>query len=213
MGTAVAPKPGGEGAAGRGGVDEAPRIGVLGGSFDPPHLGHLVAAGEVAETLSLDQLLLVPCGVPPHKPDRVLAPGPLRLRMLRESVEADPVLRSSGVELEREGPSWTVDTLQALARVHQGAELFLVMGADQWAGFRHWREPDRIRELAQVVVMTRQGQGAGDPAPALEVPVPRIDISSTRIRERVRDGRSFRFLVPDPVRRIIEAESLYLRES
>ncbi len=197
---------------GENGEGPALRMGVLGGSFDPPHMGHFVAASEVADTLALDRLLLVPCAIPPHKPDRVLAPAPLRLRMLEAAVAEDPVLEASPLELDREGPSWTVHTLEALSRRHPGASLHLVMGADQWAGFSSWRDPARILELAQVVVMTREGQGVAEGAPVRTLPVPRIDLSSTRIRERVRAGRSLRFLVPDSVRRIIEAETLYLRE-
>lgn len=179
-----------------------------------------MAAEQVRETLDLETLLLVPCGVPPHKRDRVLAPASLRLHMLRAAVAETPGLEVSTVELDRTGPSWTVDTLRHLVdRTGPETGWTLVMGADQWADFHRWREPETIGRLARIAIMTREGQGAAlatpSPPPARgvrEVPVPRIDISSSSIRARIRAGRSIRFLVPDPVRRIIEAERLYLRE-
>ncbi len=197
------------------------KIGVFGGTFDPLHLGHLVAAQEVMEAMELDRILLVPAAHPPHKGTHGLTPGASRLRMVREAVLEDDRLGVCDLEVVRGGVSYTVDTLRELRRTHEDDHLFLVLGADQWRTFGTWRDPDEVAHLATVVVMTREGAGASDDAgfgdaptpPHAEVAVPRIDISSTDIRRRVRGGRSIRYLVPEAVRRIIKAEKLYLRES
>jgi nicotinate-nucleotide adenylyltransferase len=204
----------------REGLDPEPRerIGVLGGTFDPFHTGHLIAAQEVVEALKLDHLFLVPPGFLPTRPRKSLTPGSLRLRMIRAVVEEDPRFSASDIELRRDGVSFTVDTVREFRELHPEAELFLVFGSDQWRTFGTWRDPREIARLATLVVMTREGEGArgdagfGDAAPpaCTEVPVLRIDISSTDIRERVRDGRSIRYLVPEAGRRIIEAAKLYL---
>lgn len=194
------------------------RIGVLGGTFDPFHTGHLIAAQDVVEALDLDHLFLVPAAHPPHKDVEDLTPGSLRLRMIRAGVEDDARFSVSDLELRREGVSFTVDTLRAFRELHPEARLFLIFGADQWRTFGGWRDPWEIARMATLVVMTREGEGAagdagfGDAVPPgrTEVPVPRIDISSTDIRNRVREGRSIRYLVPEAGRRIIEAAKLYL---
>lgn len=197
------------------------RIGVFGGTFDPLHVGHLVAAQEVMEAMELDRVLLVPAAHPPHKGSKGLTPGAERVRMVREAVADDTRFDVCDLEVKRGGVSWTVDTLRELRRTHGDDRLYLVLGADQWHTFGTWRDPEEVARLATVVVMTREGVGASKdmglgvaplPPPA-EVAVPRIDISSTDIRRRVREGRSIRYLVPEAVRRIIKAEKLYLRES
>jgi nicotinate-nucleotide adenylyltransferase len=196
------------------------RIGVFGGTFDPLHVGHLVAAQEVMEAMQLERVLLVPAAHPPHKGTEGLTAGASRLRMVREAVADDTRFGVCDLEVERGGVSWTVDTLRELRRTHRDDHLFLVLGADQWHTFGSWRDPGEVARLATVVVMSREGAGASEapgfggapmPPPA-EVAVPRIDISSTDIRRRVREGRSIRYLVPEAVRRIIKAEKLYLRE-
>jgi len=195
------------------------RLGVFGGTFDPFHTGHLAAAQDVLEELGLARILFVPAGLPPHKAAGKLTPGEIRLRMVRDAVAADPRFDVSEIEIERDGPSWTVDTLRALTDLHPGAELHLIMGADQWAGFPEWRDPRGVAALARIVVMSRAGDGAGDQVPgfadgprpaSLPVEVTRVDISSTELRRRVHEGRSIRYLVPESVNRLIEAERLYL---
>jgi nicotinate-nucleotide adenylyltransferase len=183
----------------------------LGGSFDPPHVGHLLAAEVVLEALELDRILLIPVATAPHKPEGARSPGALRLRMLREAVSEDPRLEPSDLELRRGGVSFTVETLRELVAREPGTEWFLLMGADQWRGFQSWREPEAILELATPVVLTREGEGVPDTAGerVLGVRVPRLDISSSEVRARVRDGRSIRHWVPDEVRRVIEAAKLY----
>ena len=199
------------------------RLGVFGGTFDPPHVGHLIVAQDAALALDLDRVLFVPAGVPPHKRDRVLSPADARLAMTRAAVAGNGRFDVDAVELERgEGPSYTVDTLRALAERHPGAELWLLIGRDQWEEFATWREPEEVLRLASVGVLSRAGNGSGPglgPGPFTNesglgagvrfVDVTRIDTSSTEIRRRVGVGESVRYLVPDAVIEIIFRESLY----
>lgn len=198
---------------------EAGRLGIFGGTFDPFHLGHLAAAQDVLEAQELDRVLFLPTGTPPHKGSDDLTPGGLRLRMVRAGIEGDDRFAASDLELRRGGVSYTVETLRELAAEEAGAEMHLIMGADQWSSFGRWREPWEIARLATIVVMTREGEGAASPdsgfsggeePPRVEVPVVRFDLSSTLIRDRVSRGRSIRYLVPESVRRIIEAAKLYV---
>ena len=194
------------------------RLGVFGGTFDPPHVGHLIVAQDAAVALDLDRVLFVPAGVPPHKRNRVLSPADARLAMTRAATAGNGRFDVDGVEVERgEGPSYTVDTLRALVGRHPGAELWLLLGRDQWDEFATWREPDEVLRLASVGVLSRAGDGSG-PGPGLGpgthervrfVDVTRIDVSSTEIRRRVGVGESVRYLVPDAVIEIIFRESLY----
>jgi nicotinate-nucleotide adenylyltransferase len=192
---------------------------VFGGTFDPLHVGHLVVAQDAFEALGLDRLLLVPARQSPHRPEPPKASPDQRLRMVRGSVQGDPRFEVRDMEIQRDGPSFTVDTLRALRRECPGAELYLLIGADQWAGFARWREPGEIGRLARVVVMARAGEhptevasgfAPGEAPDIVEVPVTRVDVSASLVRERVARGLPIRYLVPDPVRQIIEAENLYL---
>ncbi len=200
------------------------RLGVFGGSFDPLHVGHLAVAQDVLEALDLDRVLFVPARRSPHKSEAPHASGEHRLRMVRDATRGDPRFEVSGMELRREEPSFTVDTLRELAKERPGARLFLILGADQWAGFGRWHQPREITRLAELVVMSREGDRptAVDPGlengddgslRAREVSVVRLDVSSTHLRRRIFEGRTVRYLVPDPVRRIIERENLYSQKS
>jgi nicotinate-nucleotide adenylyltransferase len=181
------------------------RIGVFGGEFDPPHVGHLVVAQEARYALALDRLLIVPVGIPPHR-SASLTPPLLRHEMARIAFEHEPDTEVSTVEIDRGGPSFTVDTLQELA----GPEvaLTLVMGADQYAALHRWREPERIRELAAVAVARRPGAELPDGAD-LVLDSPLVDLSSTELRERIAGGRPVNHLVPAGVLALIQAEGLY----
>lgn len=195
------------------------RVAVFGGTFDPPHMGHLAVAQDVHEALELDTILFMPAARPPHKEGMRITGAETRFRMVEAAVGDDPRFRVSDLELGREGPSWTVETLRELRAEDPGRELFLLLGADQWAGFGMWREPGEILELATLVLMSRNGDHPEEVDPGLpagaspryrEVRVTRMDLSSTGLRRRVREGRPIRYLVPEPVRRIIEDEKLYL---
>ncbi len=187
------------------------RIGVFGGTFDPPHLGHLVVAADVFEALRLDRLLLVPSAQHPFKGSSVRATPELRVEMIRAAVEGDPRFEVDEVELHREGPSYTVDTLRALRERYPDAELFFLIGADNLRELPAWREPEEVVRLATLVVMSRGGEhaGSGAPYPAAAVNVTRVDISATEIRRRAGSGRSIRYLVPEAVREIVARELLY----
>lgn len=187
------------------------RIGILGGTFDPPHVGHLMVAADAFAALRLDRLLLIPSAAPPHKRGRVCASAEQRLAMVRAAVASDPRFQVDDLELRRPGASYSVDTLRALSARHADAELFFIIGVDQLREFESWREPEEVARLARLVVMARGGEGA-PPAgrfQAQPVPVTRIDLSATELRERVQRGQSIRYFVPDPVIEIIEREGLY----
>ena len=197
-------------------------VGVLGGAFNPPHIGHLVLAQEAIWALGLDQLVLVPTGEAPHKridPE----PGPqLRLEMAEAAVADFDGVRVSDLEVAREGPSYAYRTLELLADELPGSQLTFVMGADVAAGLDRWRHPERVLELARVAVASRPGidrpgidrvlgeLGAQFAATSLEMP--EIGVSSTMVRERVAAGRPIRWLVPAAVADLIVARGLY-RES
>ena len=191
------------------------RIGLLGGTFDPPHLGHLVIAQEALHQLGLDRLLVIPAAVPPHKRDRRITDGDVRLEMARVAFGGVDGVDVSDLELEREGPSYTVDTLRSLREAHPGAELVLLVGADQVRELDTWKEGAEVRRLATLGVFRRAGQepalpgGAGD-GRVVELEIPRLDVSSTEIRRRVGAGEPVRFLVPDAVLAVVRREGLYL---
>lgn len=185
------------------------RLGIFGGTFDPPHIGHLVVAQEVHFRLGLDRVLWVPAAFPPHKRDLDITPGALRLAMVRAAVGDDERFEASDIELRRDGPSYTVDTLRELRERHPDEELFLIVGADQLAELGTWKEPEEIRRLATVVGLAR----AGERPPAREdvsiVEVPRIDVSSTEIRRRVAVGDPVSYLIIRGAEDIIRREGLY----
>jgi len=195
------------------------RIGILGGTFNPPHLGHLVLAQEAYRELDLDQVLLIPAGIPPHKPVDG-EPGPEhRLELCRLAVAGDERFAVSDLELRRDGPSYTVDTLIELSTQAPTNELFLILGADIAAGLPQWRDPERVLEFATVAIAKRRGtpresvQRALDQVPggdrARFFQMPRIGISSTMVRRRARAGQPIRYFVPDGVAGHIFAHGLY----
>jgi nicotinate-nucleotide adenylyltransferase len=195
------------------------RLGILGGTFNPPHLGHLICAQEAYVRLALDAVVLMPARIPPHKPvdDE---PGPEhRLELCRLAAADDPNLQVSSLEIEREGPSYTVDTLNQLHAQTPDTELFLIVGGDVAAGLPKWRAPEQVLSLATLAVAKRRGTARTAVAEALaEIPggdrarffrMARIGISSTEIRHRVRAGEPIRYLVPDRVAEYIDEHHLY----
>lgn len=189
------------------------RIGIFGGTFDPPHLGHLLVAIDAFEALALDRLVFVPTGRQPLKADVTTAPGAARLAMTRRLVGDDARFAVDAMEIERDGLSFTIDTLHAFAARDPEAERYFLLGADAWRSFPRWRSPDEIMRLATVVVLTRGGEPIGPAASGVRaprvLPTRRIDISSTEIRSRIRAGLSLRGFVPEAVRDYIEANGLY----
>lgn len=200
------------------------RIGILGGTFDPPHIAHLAIAEEAREALGLERVVFVPAGQPWQKADRGVTPGPVRLAMVERAIAGNPSFEVDRFEIDRAGPSYTVDTLAGFAaREPAGTELWFILSAEALAGLATWRDPDRVVALAHLCVVPR-GRAAGDavaaflarfPAAARSLVVldrPRLDISSTEIRERVRAGRSIRYLVPDGVTDLVTRYALYRPE-
>jgi nicotinate-nucleotide adenylyltransferase len=187
-------------------------IGVFGGTFDPPHIGHLIAAQDATAALSLNRVIFVPAADPPHKRGVQVSAASVRSEMLRAAIAGDPRFEISSCELDRAGPSYTVDTLRELRKLHPGAALQLLIGVDQVQEFGSWREPDEIIKLAAVVMLARAGSDQVAPEANFvrqTVAVTRVDVSSTLIRTRVAVGMPIRYLVPDAVAKIIERDGLY----
>jgi nicotinate-nucleotide adenylyltransferase len=195
------------------------RVGILGGTFNPPHLGHLVAAQEAYIQLCLERVMLIPARTPPHKPVEE-EPGPLhRLELCRVAVQDDPRFEISAAEIEREGPSFTVDTLLELHSKAPDNDLYLIVGGDVAAGLPGWHQPERVLSLATLAVAKRRGTAREEVEAALShlhggertefFRMPRIGISSTFIRERVRAGQAIKYLVPEPVADYIHQHRLY----
>ena len=181
------------------------RIGVFGGTFDPVHVGHLAIANAALEDLALDRVYFVPAQRSPLKEKGPIADAQDRLAMLSASIADEPRFQVSRAELDRAGPSFTVDTLESLRRE---GELFLILGSDAYADFERWREPERIRGLATVVLAARPGApNAPDGVRMLDSPL--MDISSRELRARAARGKSLRYLVPEAVLRYIEEHRLY----
>ncbi len=190
------------------------RLGILGGSFDPPHVGHLLAAGDACEALQLDRLVFVPAATQPLKLGLAAATADQRLEMVKLLVRGDARFEVDPIEIERKGLSYTVDTLETYAAKYPRAQRFLLIGADVLAAFGKWREPERITSLARLAVLQRAGDALSLPSlPGKEKPVVlqtrRIDVSSTEIRERIRAGKSIHGFVPESVAAYIAAERLY----
>lgn len=187
------------------------RIGLFGGTFDPPHIGHRSVAIDVVEALELDELRWVVAARSPHKPDTALSPDAVRVEMVRAVTDGHPRFSVDERELARGGLSYAVDTVRAVrAELDPEDRLYLVIGADQYRVFDSWRSPEIIRSLATVVVMDREGEG-GARAPDLGVEVGRVDISSTDVRARVRDGGTLDGVVVPAVADAIVKHGLYLR--
>jgi nicotinate-nucleotide adenylyltransferase len=180
-------------------------IGVLGGTFDPVHVGHLAIANAALDELTLDRVYFVPARRSPLKQDGPIASAEDRLAMLTAATSDEPRFRVSHVELDREGPSFSVDTLESLRGEGQ---LFLILGSDAYADFERWREPARIRELATIVLAARPG-APNAPAGVRMLDSPLMDISSRELRARAARGRSLRYLVPREALRYIEEHRLY----
>ncbi len=195
------------------------RVGVLGSAFNPPHLGHLVLAQEARSRLGLSEVVLVPTGRAPHKEIEDDPGGEARMEMARLAAGEDERLMVSGLETDREEPSFTYRTLELLGEERPREELVLVMGADAAAGLEGWREPQRILELARVAVAERRGveraavegvlEGLGGAGRSEFLEMPEIEVSSSMVRGRVAAGRPIRYLVPDGVADLIAERGLY----
>lgn len=216
------------------------RIGILGGTFNPIHLGHLRAAEEIREIEQLDRVLLIPSATPPHKRSTDVLPAPVRLELVKLAIDGNPRFATSDIEIRREGASYSVDTLRTLRRRHPKARLVFVLGLDAFRDFATWREYREIFTLCDVAVVSRPPEDAVSQFARL-LPVaarrdfcyqpgsnvlehssgfrlifhriPALNISATDIRKRVREGKSIRYLVPAPVERYIARRRLYAKDN
>ncbi|HKW78458.1 MAG TPA: nicotinate-nucleotide adenylyltransferase [Candidatus Limnocylindria bacterium] len=183
------------------------KVGVFGGTFDPVHVGHLAIAEAAIGSAGLDRVVFVPARLSPLKDREPVAGAQDRLAMLQAATRGEPRFAVSRIELDREGPSYTVDTLEAL---RGEGELFLILGSDALADLPRWRSPERIRQLATIIVARRPGAPEpGKESGARTFDAPCLDISSRELRARAKRGLSLRYLVPDEVWRHIEGQHLY----
>ena len=195
--------------------EESPvRLGVFGGTFDPPHVGHVTLTRELRESGVVDEILWIPVAIPPHKPSGPRTSPDLRMEMVHAAIGGRANQSASNIELLREGPSYTVDTLRALRSEHPEATPVLIMGSDQFAELAEWHKAEEVVQFADVCVLPRGGVELDSVRPRLSVvwcaaDVASIDVSSSDIRKRVREGRPYRHLVPEAVAEIIEREDLY----
>jgi len=203
------------------------RVGILGGTFDPIHMGHLMVAQHAWEEVQLDAILFVPARSPWMKVEHELAPVEDRLAMVRLAVGVVDAFGVSHLEVDRSGPSYTVDTLAALRQAAPEWRLFLILGADAASELGRWKEPGKLLGMCEVVVAPRPGYVAKDGVSledslaslgaartaVQQITGPRVDISATDIRRRVKAGRSIRYLVPEAVEVYIRLKGLYRGES
>lgn len=186
------------------------RVGIFGGSFNPVHIGHLIQADEARGRLGLDRVLFVPARVPPHKDAAGLLDGTERAALLALALHDAPAFAVSRADLDRDGPSYTVETIGIVrASLQAESEIFFLMGADSLIDLPGWREPEEILRLARVVVFPRPGHdldtvGGDLRRRVLVLDTPHIDISSEQVRARIRAGEPYRYLVPQPVWRRID---------
>ena len=197
------------------------KVGIMGGTFDPVHIGHLVIADEVRQGLGLDEVLFIPTGLPWMKEGRALAEGRHRLTMVRMAVASNPHFRVSSVEVDHPGPTYTVDTLTKLQKeTTERWQCYFILGTDSFCSFSQWKEPKRILELCTLVVVGRPGypdSGSAQRDPTVFTKedrviffsVPRLEVSGSDIRRRIVLGRSIRYMVPEEVERYIYDNGLY----
>jgi nicotinate-nucleotide adenylyltransferase len=196
-------------------------VGLMGGTFDPIHVGHLAIAEEARDALGLDRIVFVPAGRPPHKPAEDVTAVQHRVAMVELAIAGNEAFELSRIEVDRPGPSYTVDTVEALA---DAADLTVILSVETFAELPTWHEPERLFAAARVAVVPREGYPAPDPTwlaatfPGRESRVtylegPRLGLSSTALRARVAAGRSIRYLVPDAVEAYIVANRLYRRNA
>jgi nicotinate-nucleotide adenylyltransferase len=195
------------------------RVGILGGAFNPPHIGHLVCAQETLLQLELDQVLFVPTGEPPHRELEDDPGAEARLEMVELAIAGDSRFAVSRIEIDRDGPSYTADTLAAMTKAEPDHQLFLILGGDQAAALPDWHEPEKVLELATVAVVERVNWSRNaiavkiarlrgtDAVRYLDMPL--IQVSSSSVRRRARHGKPIRYFVPEEVVSLIGSKGLY----
>ncbi|WP_190239231.1 nicotinate-nucleotide adenylyltransferase [Pelotomaculum schinkii] len=198
------------------------RLGIMGGTFDPIHYGHLVTAEGARYEYDLEKVIFIPAGQPPHKPNFKRTQAWRRYEMTRLAVATNPFFEESPIEIERPGPTYTIDTVQEISRLYPGAQIFFITGADAVAEILNWKKVERLLSICRFIAATRPGYKQGEiwkKIGALPqglknnifyMEVPALAISSTDIRQRVRKGKPIKYLLPEPVETYITSNNIYL---
>lgn len=184
------------------------RIGIIGGTFDPPHVGHLLIAEEVRVALNLDEIWFIPTNEPPHK-EKAMTAGEDRLKMVQKAIESNPNFKVNDIEMKRTGKSYTFDTMNMLLSQHSDTEFYFIIGADMVEYLPYWSRIDELMNMLTFVGVKRQGFKLDSPYPIIEINIPMIDISSSMIKERLIANHSVTYLIPESVEAFINEEHLY----
>ena len=185
------------------------RIGILGGTFDPPHIGHLIIANEVLSAFDLDEIWFMPNQEPPHKKKSNAIENLDRVNLLKQAISGHPSFKAELIELERVGPSYTYETMKILTENHKDTQFYFIIGADMIEYLPKWYSIDKLLGLVQFIGVQRPAYETKSAYPILYVDVPEMEISSSLIRQRIKEGKTIRYLVPDTVRNYIEEKGLY----
>lgn len=184
------------------------RIGILGGTFDPPHMGHLIVAEEVRIALGLDEVWFMPTNEPPHK-KKAMTDGKNRIEMVKKAIDGNPSFKVNVIEMDRVGKSYTFDTMTLLKNQHPNTEFYFIIGADMVEYLPHWNKIDELMKIVKFVGVKRQGFQLISSYPVLEIDIPMIDISSSMIKKRLTENKTVHYLIPESVYTYISEERLY----
>ncbi len=194
-------------------LSEKKRIGILGGTFNPPHIAHLVMADQVCQQLGLDKICFMPTYLPPHADEKKTIAAHHRVRMVEEAIKENQMFDIEKIEIERGGKSYTFDTMKQLTQLHPDTEYYFIIGGDMVNDLSNWYRIDELTNLTQFVGIRRPGFPVESRYPLLWVDVPQIDVSSTSLRNKISRGCTVQYLVPDAVMQYINREGLYKNEN
>lgn len=188
------------------------KIGILGGTFNPVHFGHLILAEGARDNLSLDKIIFIPANIPPHKDKTDIVDSNSRFKMLRLAVSGNPYFIVSSIEIKRKGISYTIDTLKALKKSFKDDELFFIVGSDEIKDLNNWKDIHELKKMVKFVAVMRPGCSLDNiSAEVVQINIKTLDISGYAIRKRLRENKSIRYLLPDKVREFILKKGLYKR--
>ena len=186
------------------------KIGILGGTFNPVHIGHLILAEEARERLGLDKIVFVPANLPPHKDNSNIAPAQLRLKMLKLATKVNKHFGVSDIEIKREGRSYTIDTLKEFKRQNPADDLYFIIGSDLLKYLEEWKDLNEINKMVKFIAATRPGYPLEKiPSYIQTLGIRAVDISGFAVRECIKENKSFRYLVPEAVFNFINCKRLY----